>query len=126
MPTTTIAVTAAIIASEQAQQAKRAACQIVIEGYDARKATIEQAQSYASCIQLVHPEPLHPDEIFAGKGLFIMFLLGIVLGINQQKREGYTSDFFDYFTAGVMGGIGTAGASIILFGTVAGIFWLFS
>lgn len=70
------------------------ACDGYISTYDAKAATVEQAQNYASCIHTLYPkysnEPMTRGEAWAIKGAAIFVLVCIALGIWWSWRnDGY-------------------------------------
>lgn len=65
--------------SSAAREAKKIACKSVIDGFESRAATVEQAQQYASCVRFMHP-PAEQD--YTGEKLILLsFLIFVVIGV---------------------------------------------
>lgn len=82
----TTANTQAIIASNQAREAKKIACKD-LETHFTGQETQEVKKQYAECIQLLYSEPASNNEILIGKGLVALLFIGIIIGLIHAKRD---------------------------------------
>jgi len=111
-----------IIALTNSETAKKTACEGFMPTFDAKTATVEQAQTYAACVQTLYPEAVN---VIYAKGIFVLFLLGMVVAWARQHREGSPIDFI-YFMGIFMGGILAGGVASLVILILYGVYWVFS
>ena len=125
-----VAATAAIISTTNAAVANAAAhaarvdrCKTVIENFDARGASVSQMQEYAYCVDTVYPKEMTGVEVFWAKALFVIAIVGLVLG----AWHGYEDDGPMYAViTGLAGFLLVPTAALFIYGLGCGIIWLFS
>ena len=106
-----VATTAATNANIAAMNANRAAakahveqCQLVIEKYDSKNASTEAMQSYAECVQYLHPKE-HCNDVWAVKALVIVLLLSTAVGGIRGAIRGCDYDIIEGLFVGAIVGL---------------------
>lgn len=120
-----ISASSAAAASAAAQQARVERCKVEIAAFDAKKASVEEARSYASCVQTVYPTPATGNEIIAMKSLFALALIcgiGTVVMWHRDRMLYGPVDWFMSFMCGFIVGPLVIG---IFGGLLFGVVWLF-
>ncbi len=125
-----VAVTTANIAAQQAAEAARVAktaeCKQIINSYDAKNASVAQAQTYGECVQFVYPKPSEPYtgfEIVAIKVCIVILLLGTIAGgVWGWKEDG---PMFGFLSAFMGAAVAAAGIGAIWLASI-GLAFLFS
>ena len=113
----------AITASNQAR-IKNQECQTLVNNFNNTKATTEQKQEYASCINTLYPK--YSDfDIMLFKLLFVIALIGLIIGLYKAYKKPL-SDFIDYTLFGTIGFFGLPFLTICICGIGVGIYWLFN
>jgi hypothetical protein len=115
-----MSVSPAINSAVQAQQ-----CAVTMGEFNSKTATVQEQQAYASCVDFVHPQPMSPAVIVALKVVFVIALLGGVLGFligDNSYRPDLSDRFlsfakFFFLAPIIVGFIGAIGY---------GIYWLFA
>jgi hypothetical protein len=93
----------AAINANMAAQSHAEQCQLVIDKYDSKNASTEAMQSYAECVQYLHPKE-HSNDILAVKALVIVLLLSTAVGGIRGAIRGYDEAIFDgLFIGGLVG-----------------------
>lgn len=108
-------------ALSEAESANRKTCEILIANYDGRYATVEQMQSYAQCVQLVHPFESGSKKQEA-QVLILTCLICAAIGVVAMYRNVHTRKAPDLIFAAFLGIL--AGFCMFVVGTL--IFWAFS
>ena len=65
-------------ASAQAS-AKRAECRVIMKDYTDKGSTVEQKQTYAECVQLIHPVNNIIESVVGG--VLITAVVGLAVGV---------------------------------------------
>jgi len=120
-----VAVAVATTALINSEAAKKTACEGLMPVFDAKTATIEQAQTYASCVQTLYPKTYKPEVIIYFKGIFVLFLVGMMVAWATQHRKSAQIDSL-YFMEIFMGGVIASVAAIVVTLILYGVYWLFS
>lgn len=111
--------------SAQATTAKKIACQSIVSSFDSKTATIQESQTYASCIQLLHPSEMSGAEVIAIKVLIVVALLGAAFGFWRGDGFSHKQTFVDRLLCGFCG-LFLAPIFIIIIGAVIrGVIFLF-
>lgn len=116
---TTLALSAS--AASDAESANRKTCEILIANYDGQYATVEQMQSYAQCVERVHPIDGAISKDQAQIAIFTC-LVWMILGMAIMAKGEHTRSALDIGFGGFMGVI--VGIFIFCVGNL--IFWAFS
>lgn len=114
---------ASLAAQAQARKARKDACESVLNSFDAKGATVEHKKTYAECVQLLHPDPMTHSETFAMKGLFVVLLIGLVIGAIYGWQEDGPEMALLF---GLLGAIVLPAGIVAVYGLGAGVVWLFS
>lgn len=100
-------------------RARRAECLFVTDRFDNVGSTVEQKQEYASCIGVLHPQPISAEGIGWIKAAIVLTLVFIVVGAivgyrdsSWGSRTGAASASAFMF---LLGGWGFAGAAAALY-----------
>lgn len=104
-------------------RARRAECLFVTDRFDNVGSTVEQKQEYASCIGVLHPQPISAEGIGWIKAAIVLTLVFIVVGAVKGYR--------DYDTCGFGSRIGNISAYTFLYlccgwgtvGSAAALYW---
>lgn len=99
---TTVAITSsaaasgsAAIAARQAREARLQACKAFEYTYDPKLAQVEQKQEYGACMKILYPEPSEPmtvSEVFAVKGVVLVLLVSMVIGLIKGYQDDGLAD----------------------------------
>lgn len=68
-------------------RARRAECLFVTDRFDNVGSTVEQKQEYASCIGVLHPQPISAEGIGWIKAAIVLTLVFIVVGAIVGYRD---------------------------------------
>ena len=96
---------AAMNTNMAAAKAHAEQCQLVIEKYDSKNASTEAMQSYAECVQYLHPKE-HSNDIWAVKALVIVLLLSTAVGGIRGAIRGYDDAVITGLFVGATVGLG--------------------
>jgi hypothetical protein len=118
--------TTALIAAAQAREAKIIACKTNIDSFDSKTATMAQMKQYADCVDTVYPSDVSPSGVIAFKVIFVIAIIGMLVGFYKAHKSSYHNDFVDYAMFGFMGFIFLPVASLFVGGVGYGLFWLFT
>ena len=118
----TIALTTSTAAISRARDAE---CRVIIAQYDSRTADVHAMQEYANCVERIHPKKLEPAETLALKGLFVMALIGAVLGGIWASKDRW-ADIVDIFFGAMLGFIMLPMGCVASVALIKGFIWLFS
>lgn len=118
----TIALTTSTAALSRARDAE---CRVIIAQYDSRTADVHAMQEYADCVKRIHPKKLEPAETLALKGLFVMALIGAVLGGIWASKDQWASKI-EIFLGAFIGFMALPAGCIAAVALIKGIIWLFS
>ena len=99
--TTAIAISSSITA-QQVSAAKDAACSATLAAGSPSGASVEHMQTFAECVQRLHPDALLPAEVIAIKVLIGSVFVGAALGAYRCTRSRY-SDWVDGCIGAVLG-----------------------
>lgn len=85
-----MAITAIIAANNARESARRTEeCKIYVQGFDSKISSTAEQKYYATCVQLLNPEPVSETEIIVGKfcvaSLLISFVIGLIVGWREEK-----------------------------------------
>ena len=111
-------------ASAASARARRAECMVIIDRYDAKAASVQEMRSYASCVQILHPDPPNSGAVIFAKSMFVIALLGLGFGIYKARKAKFRAETIDYVMFGLAGFIGAPLAAAFVFFVVIGIGWL--
>lgn len=109
------------IATQAANEAKYTACNIIISQFDSKNCTIAQSQNYAECINFLYKRSIDLTLIIILKALFVLFLIGICIGIYKEYGEGIESICLSSLIYSLFIPL----AACFIGGTVYGVYWLF-
>ena len=101
------------------------ACQTVLSSYNAKTASVSEAQTYATCVQSTYPRPWTSGETLLAKACIISALVGACICAVVASRRGY-NDVVEIGTHAVMGGVLGTLTLLLLFGVYSAIGFLFS
>lgn len=91
------------IASMRAAEARRSACVSFVKGYQNDAASEQEMRQYASCVRLLHPEPVSdPHATLMLKAAIVLVFMGMGIGVWWCMRDGYRS-VQDFFYGAVIG-----------------------
>lgn len=94
---------ASISLGSETDSARFKKCEVFLNEYDSHTATIQEAQKYANCVDLVFPQAAFSGSI-GFKALLILFLccavLGFLKGVRNKKRDDLTEFMMDGFVYG--------------------------
>jgi hypothetical protein len=93
MSTTAIAISSAAavnasIAAAEARKAHKLLCENTMAAYDAKTATVEQARTYASCVQEVYPTPQTETPMVVKVGAAFMLVAMVVGFLHGTSEDG--------------------------------------
>lgn len=117
-----IAASQAAIASQHAEEAKRERCATLVQGYSHDAATVEQMQSYAECVGTLYPDPLTQGEIYILKSVFVIALIGMLIGGIRAARQG--EDLAGVVMFSIVGFVLGPLAVLCVVGLIGGVIWL--
>ena len=115
----------ASIAAIQASQAKEYSCKGLIASFDSRSPAVEEMKAYAKCVDFLYPNTLAPEVVIALKALFVIAIVGAVIGVIKEYRSCYT-DWVSIAGAGVMGFCAGPVVTVAGFFLFVGVRWLFA
>lgn len=98
---TSVAASNAALATQRLNVAHISECKDLILAFDSKSASTQQMQSYAECVNTVYPKETCGLEIWQEKELFIVALVGMVIGAWYSRKE--HNDWFDTFMIGLVG-----------------------
>ncbi|MGL5218507.1 MAG: hypothetical protein ACRC8G_03270 [Plesiomonas shigelloides] len=83
----TIAAVNSAAAEEAANQAQITACQSVMQTYDAAHASVPAMQTYAQCVELLHPMDTHSPHPEIGIAALIFFVVWMIIAVIFRRRD---------------------------------------
>jgi hypothetical protein len=118
------AIASSLEAAERAQHAEAVACSKLVSGYQHETATVEQRQTYASCVQTLNPRHDWLDSV-AGvifvKAMIIAAIIGATAGIWNGSRDRYLGGFVGAVTIGFVGLLSGPTLVLLAYGTWYGV-----
>lgn len=124
MPVAVAAAGAAAIQSSMAAQAAHRAlvaqCKATMPKFNASKATVAEMKEYSKCVNTLYPTEVSSETIIAFKVLFVIALVGMVIGVWKARRDGVV----DAALVGLLGFLVLPCAVAFAFGLLYGIYWL--
>jgi hypothetical protein len=97
----------AVAAAQRAEEAKKIACEGVLQSFDPKGATVEIIKGYADCVNLLHPNDMLPSDIILIKFTLIScFIAGIAAGIYFGKEWGILNGVVSFVVGFVLTGCG--------------------
>lgn len=121
-----VAASQAAIAQAAAHQAKVERCKAEIATFDSKTTTVQQAQSYADCVQTVYPQELSGGGLVAAKIVFVFALLCGIAGAVWEGKRGVYPDAFSVPLFGAMWFICGPLIAGCVIGIFYGIYWVFT
>ena len=120
MSASMVAITTSTAAIAMSAAAERKACEAVVAVGTPSGSSVAQMKSYAACVQSLYPDASSPGLIIFLKVLFVLALVGAVVGFLSERDKGFRlmSGFIGFFLA--------PAALIALVGVCTGIYWLFT
>ena len=88
--------------------AKKIACEGYLKDYDAKTATVQQMQTYADCVKVLHPTDVVGSRLLVSL-LLIAALVGAIIGVIKNDY-----DMEDRIMGAFLGAL--AGLGIVLIG----------
>lgn len=80
---------AAIAAAQNAHREKEF-CILYVEGFEHNKASVQEVQTYAECVERLYPQPASEDAVFAGKVCVTLIFIAMIVGfIHGWKVSGF-------------------------------------
>lgn len=73
---------AAILAAQ-----KRERCKLYVEGFEHNTSSVEEMQTYAGCVDRLHPGPMSEGGVVVGKVCVSLMLLAFVIGVIYGWRD---------------------------------------
>lgn len=85
-------------------EAKRKACEGVLNSFDAKGANVEAMRVYSDCVQLIHPEDLSDGNIIAIKVVLVLCFIGGAVGgfLSESYLGGEIVDRIMGFLSGFL------------------------
>lgn len=127
-----IATAASVVASDTAHTTYIEKCKSEMANFNPKTATVEEIRSYAGCAKAVYPAPLGGTEIILGKALFVIALVGVVVGTRIASTDARqcgivgVSAYVAITIGGLLGFIALPAAVAAITGIVYGVWWLFN
>jgi len=97
-----VASSQAAIAAAAAHQARVSQCKGMMLNFNAQTATVSEMREYAGCVFTVYPAPTGGNDMLAAKALFVIALIGMVIGAVRAKRDPYLNNFGDMAMTGLL------------------------
>ena len=123
MTASMVAITTSTSAMAMSAAAERKACEAVVAVGSPAGSSVEQMKSYAACVQSLYPDAFSPGLVVFLKVLFVLAIVGAVVGFRSQQQS---EQLEDRLLAGVMGFFLAPIALVALEGFCIGIYWLFT
>lgn len=128
----TVAIAASAVAisasnSAQIAEQKRDMCELYVEGFDSKGASVQSQKHYAECVKLLNPEPMPEGLAYFFKGCILVILLFAIIGAVKGFREagwGFGTKCVDTFMMGLMWACMAAMAIFVLVLILAGIVFI--
>lgn len=127
-----ISSTAAVLAAQASANANAARvtnCKTLVQGFDSNTATVEQAQGYADCVDLLYPrhQEMPAGDILVLKGVIVLALIGLIAGARcTWSLGGGLGDRIAYSAlGGILGAITGPMAAGLLVLLVKAVLFLF-
>jgi len=123
--TSLAASSAAISASNSARiaQQKKEECVLFVEGFDSRSSNLVQQKHYASCVQLLNPEPMTANETTGAKVCIVAMLVALIIGLVVGWKD---DGLFGAIMFGLLFPLGLAIIGIIVLVIFSGLVFLFA
>lgn len=113
--------------SARIREMERQRCIQWMPGFTDAKATVEQRQAYAVCVDRVYPEPMTGGEVVVVKAAILVVFAGVAIGAWMNPLSvGYQRETMDTIMGGVIGGLMAAAGCFALWLGFAGVAFLVS
>ena len=110
---TAAASTASALASKRSTEAK---CNELVSGYEHTTATIEQRQSYADCIDMMHPSQMTGHEVIGLKIIIVCAFVGALVSYwkGRDSSCGFSESAADALFGVVFGAFAPVLVAVII------------
>lgn len=112
------------IAASNSQAIKKMECKNFISTFNNSSSTIADKQYYSECINLIYPKSMETMEIYFLKFLFVLAIVGLVIGLYKAYKEAYSSSL-EYIYYAFIGFLTLPSIVIIIALLINGFIWLF-
>lgn len=86
-----VSTSANIAASNARLMAEEAKCEIILNNYNSKTASIQDMKGYSTCVEILHPTPNEPMNdtgiLFVKFGILLLiaaFVVGLIRGYKEQ------------------------------------------
>lgn len=118
-----IAASQAAVAATEASRAHVERCKATMPNFDAKKASVSEMRDYSECVKTVYPAEMSGVDIMAAKVLFVIALVGMVVGVVRSKRDSWCG-WVDHVMYGIIGFVFVPLVAVSVAGLLYGIYWL--